>query len=54
LAPTGPPTGESKVLRGGSWANGGALLRCSARFCYPPTKNTFYAGFRCVEDVAAK
>jgi serine/threonine-protein kinase len=54
VTPTGPPTGEARVLRGGSWANGGALLRCSARFCYPPTKKTFYVGFRCVEDVGVK
>ena len=54
VTPTGPPTGEARVLRGGSWANGPALLRCSARFCYPPAKKTFFVGFRCVEDVIAK
>jgi serine/threonine-protein kinase len=50
LAPLGPDKGEEKVLRGGSWANKGDLLRCTARFCYPPTRRAFYVGFRCAKD----
>jgi serine/threonine-protein kinase len=51
LLPLGPDKGEEKVLRGGSWANNGDLLRCTARFCYPPTRKAFYVGFRCAKNV---
>jgi serine/threonine-protein kinase len=53
-APMGPPTGEAKVLRGGSWTNRGDLLRCSLRFCYPPARKTFYIGFRCAMDAPSR
>ncbi len=54
ISPLGPREGEARALRGGSWANGPALLRCSARFCQPPPRKTFYIGFRCAADVGAE
>jgi len=46
--PPGPQSGGmGRVLRGGSWANRGPLLRTEVRFCAPPKKKAYYIGFRC-------
>jgi formylglycine-generating enzyme required for sulfatase activity len=46
--PTGPPSGEYRVLRGGSWYDNERGGRVSAREYYSPiVKGTGY-GFRCV------
>jgi formylglycine-generating enzyme required for sulfatase activity len=46
--PTGPATGESRVLRGGSWAYSGDFVRSGARFSAMPTNSHKGTGFRCV------
>jgi formylglycine-generating enzyme required for sulfatase activity len=46
--PTGPPTGGSKVVRGGSWGSGLKNLRASDRETHLPSFQGFGTGFRCV------
>jgi len=46
--PTGPVTGEEKVLRGGSWIVDSKLLRVSDRYSIRPSARSDYFGFRCV------
>ena len=47
--PTGPATGTVRVLRGGSWYNGGAVgCRGAYRSSYYPDSGSDYFGFRCV------
>lgn len=50
--PTGPSSGDYKVLRGGSWIFVSALARVAARFYYykPHVKYNFI-GFRCVRNL---
>jgi formylglycine-generating enzyme required for sulfatase activity len=46
--PTGPATGERRVLRGGSWGNGGGYYyRVTFRLNDFPTNYGNYIGFRC-------
>ncbi len=45
--PTGPVSGESRALRGGSWNNDGLDVRASLRGGYSPTGRSNSAGFRC-------
>ncbi len=47
--PTGPTSGEYRVLRGGSWANPLAFNRCSYRVGYDPGFRYNNRGFRCVQ-----
>ena len=48
--PTGPPRGQFKVLRGGSWADTPVTVRAAYReVATPETRNT-YVGFRCAKD----
>jgi formylglycine-generating enzyme required for sulfatase activity len=53
--PTGPATGERKVIRGGAF-NGGfeAWLHPSFRYAQVPNAQSHGIGFRCVKSVAAK
>ena len=46
--PSGPPTGQEKVLRGGSWIVDPKLLRVSDRYSIKPDARSDYFGFRCV------
>jgi formylglycine-generating enzyme required for sulfatase activity len=46
--PAGPPTGQEKVLRGGSWIVDPKLLRVSDRYSIKPDARSDYFGFRCV------
>jgi len=39
-----------RVIRGGSWSDGSADLRCAKRSAYPPDYNSFRIGFRCARD----
>ena len=48
--PTGPPTGEKKVLRGGSWADLPVALRVSARMSAEQDFQDRTIGFRCAKD----
>ena len=46
--PSGPATGQEKVLRGGSWIVDPKLLRVSDRYSIKPDARSDYFGFRCV------
>ena len=46
--PSGPETGQEKVLRGGSWIVDAKLLRVSDRYSIKPDTRSDYFGFRCV------
>ena len=46
--PTGPATGTLRVVRGGSWSNAAAGLRCAARSSLAPASSNTVVGLRCV------
>ena len=48
--PTGPGTGEARVVRGGSWVDEPSFLRTSRRYFDPPAAHKGFIGFRCVLD----
>ena len=50
--PGGPPIGNFRVLRGGSWTNSDFHLRTSNRDNYDPTSSGNVDGFRCVCEVS--
>jgi formylglycine-generating enzyme required for sulfatase activity len=45
--PAGPPKGNYKVIRGGSWNRCGDYLRPTYRTWYPPQCTFNFLGFRC-------
>ena len=47
--PMGPPTGESKVIRGGSWGSGPKDLRSADRDTHVPSARGLGTGFRCAK-----
>ena len=47
--PTGPPKGEYKVVRGGSWGSGPEGLRSADRETHVPSFQGFGTGFRCAK-----
>jgi formylglycine-generating enzyme required for sulfatase activity len=47
--PTGPASGESKVLRGGSWGSDAQQLRSSLRYFHRSAHRHKDYGFRCVK-----
>lgn len=49
--PNGPPTGERRASRGGSWRHHVKVSRCAARSSIPPTFQYADYGFRLVRDV---
>ena len=49
--PSGPETGETKVLRGGSYYHDYKLARNSCRGHYYPEIKSYAMGLRCVKDV---
>ena len=49
--PSGPMTGEKRVLRGGSWADVPSALRATARFSAEPNFEDRTVGFRCAMDM---
>jgi formylglycine-generating enzyme required for sulfatase activity len=49
--PQGPPSGEDRVVRGGSWSDPGGT-RSAARGVDPPSRAFNDIGFRCVSKVA--
>jgi sulfatase modifying factor 1 len=49
--PKGPETGDTKVMRGGSWFNTPDALRVAIRNFAPPDTLNEDVGFRCVKDV---
>jgi sulfatase modifying factor 1 len=50
--PTGPPSGFSKVLRGGSWGTRPDLVRSADRDWTTPTHRDDTTGFRCARDAS--
>ena len=46
--PTGPDSGQYRVLRGGSWSYGTGLVRAAFRSRLTPDIRGNYVGFRCV------
>lgn len=52
--PTGPASGEKKVLRGGSWGDPPRNIRVTARFSADPEFRDTSIGFRCAMDAATK
>ncbi|MGQ9632576.1 MAG: formylglycine-generating enzyme family protein [bacterium] len=49
MNPKGPPTGDFRVLRGGSWLNDEWYLRVANRLGFPPDNWGDVFGFRCVQ-----
>jgi formylglycine-generating enzyme required for sulfatase activity len=49
--PTGPDTGESRVLRGGAWKHERWWVRCAARHWAEPTYQNAAVGFRCASSL---
>jgi formylglycine-generating enzyme required for sulfatase activity len=48
--PTGPASGDEKVIRGGSWDAKPFFARSVHRQSLPPTETGLWVGFRCVDD----
>jgi formylglycine-generating enzyme required for sulfatase activity len=48
--PAGPSKGKLKVVRGGSWNNGGSALLSGKRSAFNPELKLSNIGFRCVKD----
>ena len=48
--PTGPASGEGRVLRGGNWTHVPATLRGASRKGFPPGRSWSDTGFRCARD----
>ena len=48
--PSGPLTGEKRVLRGGSWVDVPSALRATAWFSADPNFEDRTIGFRCAKD----
>jgi formylglycine-generating enzyme required for sulfatase activity len=49
--PVGPPAGEGRVLRGGSWRSGAADVRAVNRNGFRPGRRDGVVGFRCVRTL---
>lgn len=48
IDPAGPQSGDSRVLRGGSWSNSDGTIRISFRLSNPPDYKDSFCGFRVV------
>jgi len=51
IDPSGPPTGNRKILRGGSWDLNEFGCRITLRNGYDPERFDDYFGFRCAQDI---
>jgi formylglycine-generating enzyme required for sulfatase activity len=45
--PTGPSSGDYRVLRGGSWSDFDSSVRSADRSWLDPSSSYYYLGFRC-------
>ena len=52
--PCGPPSGEKRVLRGGSFTNGPGAVRCANRSAHFPEFCNVNVGFRCVREAGSE
>ncbi|MDZ4797409.1 MAG: SUMF1/EgtB/PvdO family nonheme iron enzyme [Bryobacteraceae bacterium] len=50
--PAGPPSGRSRIVRGGSWSNNPRNVRASYRNYDGPSVRYYYIGFRCAGELA--
>ena len=50
--PLGPPSGETKVLRGGAFNDGPATVRATNRHHTAPNNPSYFIGFRCALSAA--
>jgi formylglycine-generating enzyme required for sulfatase activity len=50
IDPHGPPSGEKKVIRGGSWYFDANSARCALRYTHAPQDRGFSLGFRVAAD----
>ncbi len=48
--PSGPPTGEKRVIRGGSWVFDGNSARCALRYTHAEVDKGYSIGFRVVME----
>lgn len=48
--PTGPASGEFRVVRGGNWGSNAALLDSRYRFYLNPDYSSVSTGFRCAGE----
>ncbi len=48
--PTGPESGTTRVIKGGSWYDDTDILRVSARYGFDPSKSYYDVGIRCVNE----
>jgi len=51
--PPGPPFGEDKVFRGGSWNEDPEVARSAGRGAHEPTYRNYLIGFRCAKTPAS-
>jgi formylglycine-generating enzyme required for sulfatase activity len=49
--PAGPASGDTKVIRGGSWAKRPAVARVAGRTSLPTSSRSNAIGFRCIGEV---
>ena len=50
IDPQGPPSGEKRVIRGGSWFFDANSARCALRYTHAPQDRGFSLGFRVAAD----
>ena len=50
IDPHGPPNGEKRVIRGGSWYFDASSARCGLRYTHAPQDKGFSLGFRVAAD----
>lgn len=50
IDPKGPPSGEKRVIRGGSWSFDANSARCGLRYTHAPQDRGFSLGFRVAAD----
>lgn len=50
IDPHGPPSGDKRVIRGGSWYFGADSARCALRYTHRPQDKGFSLGFRVAAD----